>query len=248
MKEVPVGRVTPGNSVVTGRVLRGDQVAEPGLQRGPLTRGRVLVAALRLVDAEGLDALTRRRLGRELGCEAMALYRYVPDQAALLDGIIELVLDELVIPDDGPWQTQLRRGAHSFRQLALAHPHLVSLIVTRPISTPHGLRPLGAVRPVEALLTLLTGAGFTPAAALRINRLYFGFLYGHILIELQQLPGNGGGTDNLLRIGLHHLPPQEFPLLHSLATELPHYEGAAELDQGLDILLAGIELHRVKNH
>jgi AcrR family transcriptional regulator len=75
----------------------------------------VLEAALRLVDAEGLDALTRRRLGRELGCEAMALYRYVPDQAALLDGIVELVLDELVIPDEGQnWQTRLRDGAQTF--------------------------------------------------------------------------------------------------------------------------------------
>jgi hypothetical protein len=87
----------------------------------------VLTAALRLVDAEGLEALIRRRLGRELGCEAMALYRYVRDQAALLDGIVDHVLDELVIPDEGPnWQTQLRRGAHNFHWLALAHPHMVN--------------------------------------------------------------------------------------------------------------------------
>src|SRR4029453_10787655 len=131
-------------------------------------------------DAEGLAALTRRRLGRELGCEAMALYRYVPDQAALLDGIVDLVLDELVIPDEEQWQTQLWRGAHNFRHLALAHPHLVGLIVTRPISAPFGLWPLGTVRPVERVLKLLTAAGFTPAAALHVLRLYVGFLYGHI--------------------------------------------------------------------
>ena len=100
MQEIPVGSVTPRHSPVTSLVLPGNQISEPALERVPLTRGRVLVAALRLVDAEGLEALTRRRLGRELGCEAMALYRYVPDQAALLDGIVELVLDELVIPDD----------------------------------------------------------------------------------------------------------------------------------------------------
>jgi len=149
MQDIPVGSVTPRHSPATGPVLPGNQISEPAPWRGPLTRDRVLVAALRLVDAEGLDALTRRRLGRELGCEAMALYRYVPDQAALLDGIADLVLDELVIPDEGQWQTQLRHGAHNFRQLALAHPHLVSLIVTRPMSTPVGLRPLGTLRPVE---------------------------------------------------------------------------------------------------
>src|SRR3954451_19671801 len=87
---------------------------------GPLTREKVLAAALRLVDAEGLDALTRRRLGRELGRDAMTLYRYAPDQAALLDGIVELVLEELEPPDESQdWRTQLRRSAHSFRKLNL---------------------------------------------------------------------------------------------------------------------------------
>jgi len=119
--------------------------------------------------------------------------------------------------------------------------------VTRPIFTPLGLRPLGTVRPVENLLELLTGAGFTPAAALRIHRLYIGFLYGHILTELQAPPVNPEESDDLLRLGLHHLPPREFPLLRSLATELAHYDGAAELDQGLDILLAGFERHRDNN-
>ena len=248
MQENPVGSVTPRHSPVTSLVLPGNQISEPALERIPLTRERVLVAALRLVDAEGLDALTRRRLGRELGCEAMALYRYVPDQAALLDGIADLVLDELAIPDDDwPWQTQLRRGAHNFRRLAVAHPHLVSLIVSRPLSTPLGLRPLSTLRPVEHLLTLLTTAGFTPSAALHIHRLYLSILYGHILTELQASPVNPEETDDLLRLGLHHVPPREFPLLRSLATELAQYDGAAELDQGLDILFAGLEHHHDKN-
>lgn len=66
----------------------------------------------------------------------MTLYRYAPDQAALLDGIVELVLDELELPEEGQdWQTQLRRSAHSFRLLALAHPHVVNLLLTRPEAT-----------------------------------------------------------------------------------------------------------------
>jgi AcrR family transcriptional regulator len=248
MQDIPAGSATPRHSRSPGLVPLGNQTTEPALQRLPLTRDRVLEAALRLVDTEGLDALTRRRLGRELGCEAMALYRYIPDQAALLDGIVELVLDKLVIPDEGQnWQTQLRDGAHNFRQLAIAHPHLVSLIVTRPIATPLGLRPLATLRPVENQLNSLTGAGFTPTAALHIVRLYLGFLYGHILTELQHLRVSPDETDDLRRVSLQHLPPQEFPLLHSLATELANYDGAAELDQGLDILIAGLERHRHNN-
>jgi AcrR family transcriptional regulator len=210
-------------------------------QRTPLTREQVLATALRLVDEEGLDALTRRRLGQELGRDAMALYRHAPDRAALLDGIVELVLEELDIPDDGQdWQTQLSRTAHDFRRLALEHPHVVSLIVTRPLSTPLGLRPLGTLRPLERLLRVLTDAGFPPPLALRLYRLYIGFLYGHMLTELQELVADPEETSDLLRLGLHRLPPREFPLLRSLATELANYDGAAELDQGLTVLFTGL--------
>ena len=123
----------------------------PG-RRPPLTRQRVLTAALQLVDEEGLDALTRRRLGQELDRDAMALYRHAPDRSSLLDGIVELVLDELHIPDDVPdWRWQLSRTAHDFRRLCLAHPHVISLIVTRPLSTPLGLRRLASFSMTERL-------------------------------------------------------------------------------------------------
>lgn len=208
----------------------------------PLSRERVIGAALRLVDTEGLDALSRRRLAQELGRDAMALYRYAPDRASLLDGIVELVLSELDAPpdDDQDWQVQLRRGAHAFRKLALAHPHVVSLIVTRPINTPLALRPPGTLRPLEHLLGLLTSQGFEAPVALRIYRLYIGFLYGHILTELQDNVVDPDETEDLLRYGLHRLPRRDFPVLRSLAPDLARYDGAAELDIGLDILFAGL--------
>ncbi|MFL6026471.1 MAG: TetR/AcrR family transcriptional regulator C-terminal domain-containing protein [Friedmanniella sp.] len=209
--------------------------------RTPLTRERVLSTALQLVDEEGLDALTRRRLGQELGRDAMALYRYAPDRAALLDGIVELVLDRLEIPPGGQgWEDQLTRTAHEFRRLGLAHPHVVPLIVTRPLDTPLGLRPLGTLRPLERLLDVLTAAGFTPPLSLRVYRLYMGFLYGHLLTELQEVVADPEETSDLLRLGLHRLPVREFPLVRGLASELAHYDGAAELDQGLAVLFAGL--------
>ena len=221
----------------TGRATPTDRV--------PLTRQRVLATALRLVDAEGLDALTRRRLARELGRDAMTLYRYAPDQAALLDGIVELVLDELELPEEGQdWQTQLRRSAHSFRRLALAHPHVVNLLLTRPVATAFGLRPPATLRPLEHFLELLTTAGFSASEAMHIHRAYVGFLYGHLLAELQDTVVNPDETDDLLRLGLHQLPPRQFPILRSLATDLAHYDGVRELDHGLDLLLAGITATR----
>ena len=210
-------------------------------RREPLTRGRVLAAALRLVDDEGLDALTRRRLANELGRDGMALYRYAPDRDALLDGIVELVLDKLEIPEGGQdWRTQLSRTAHDFRRLALAHPHVVSLIVTRPPSTPLAMRPLGTLRPLERLLQVLTDAGFSPSAALRVYRLYIGCVYGHLLGELQEVVADPAETVHLLRLALHRLPPDEFPLLRDLASDLASYDGAVELDRSLTVLFAGI--------
>ena len=210
--------------------------------RPRLTRDRVLTAALRLVDTDGLDALTMRRLGQELDCDPMALYRYAENRAALLDGVAETVLAALVIPAEGPgWETQLRSTGHEFRRLALAHPNVVPLIVARPLSTPLGLRPVGTLRPLEQILALLTGVGFAPDQALHVYRAYFGLLNGHVLNELQEVLVDPEGTDALLRLGLDRLPPREFPHIRGLADVLlAGYDGAAELDRGLDILLDGL--------
>ena len=200
----------------------------------------MLVTALRLVDAHGLDALTMRRLGHELDRDPMTLYRHTPNRTALLDAVAELVLDQLVIPFEPDWETQLRRTAHDLRRLALAHPHVVPLLVTRPLSTPLGLRPLGTLRPLEQFLALLIGAGFAPVDALHVYRTYFSWLYGQLLTELQEVVADPDETDDLLRLGLHHLPAREFPRIRSLAGALAAYDGPAELELGLDIFLTGL--------
>jgi AcrR family transcriptional regulator len=209
--------------------------------RKRLNREVVLQAALRLVDDEGLEALSMRRLGQALDRDPMGLYRYATNRADLLDGITELVLNELAIfPQDPDWQAQLRRIAHDLRLLALRHPNVVPLLVTRPLSTPLGLRPLGTLRPLEQILGLLIEAGFAPNDALHVYRAYYGFLYGHILNELQELIVDPDENVALLRLGLHRLPPREFRHLRELAPVLADYDGETELDQGISILLTGL--------
>lgn len=214
-------------------------------RRSPLSRGIVLRAALELVDADGLEALSMRRLGHRLDRDPMALYRYAANRDALLDGLTELVLDQWVIPEaeDAPaaWQDQLRQAAHRFRSLVLQHPHLVPLLVTRPLSTPLGLRPLGALRPLEQLLAVLTRAGFGPSGALHAYRAYYGFLIGHLINELEEFVVNPDEDETGLRLGLHRLPPEDFPHLRRLASQLLDYDGEAELDQGITILLQGLQ-------
>jgi AcrR family transcriptional regulator len=208
---------------------------------GKITRDVILAAALAIIDADGADGLSMRRLARALDRDPMILYRHAPNKAALLDGVAEIVLAQLrVDPADPDWAAQLRAVARDYRALALAHPRVVPMLVTRPLATPLGLRPHGTLRPLEDILSLLTRAGYSGPEALHIYRALFGFLHGHVLNELQELVEKPDETDDLLRLGLHRLPIGEFPLLRSLAPALARYDGAAELERGLDILLAGL--------
>jgi AcrR family transcriptional regulator len=221
-----------------------------------LTREQVLVAALEIIDEHGVEALTMRRLGQALDRNPMGIYRHAADKDSLLDGVVEHVLSALVVTrkpgrdaesvdrdgddGDGDWETALRHTAHAFRRIALAHPNAVPLLVTRSVTGPLALRPLGTLRPLEELLEVFIGAGFDPHGALHATRLFTGFLYGHIQDELQQQVPDPDETDDLLRLGLHRLPITQFPRLRSLATVLATYDGAAELDEGLTIILAGL--------
>jgi AcrR family transcriptional regulator len=208
---------------------------------GKITMDVVLATALELIDRDGAEALSMRRLAAALDRDPMILYRHAPNKAALLDGVAEIVLAQLKVDcADADWAGQLRCVARDYRNLALAHPHVVPLLVTRPLATPLGLRPRGTLRPLEDVLTLLTRAGFSGPDALHIYRALFGFLHGHVLNELQELVEHPDETDDLLRLGLYRLPISEFPLLRSLAPVLARYDGAAELERGLDILLTGL--------
>jgi AcrR family transcriptional regulator len=211
-------------------------------RRPALSRQEVLATALRLIDADGVEALSMRRMGTALGRDPMRLYRFAASKDELLDGVVELVLSELKVPaaDAEHWEEVLRRTAHAYRQIALSHPHAVALLVTRPLATPLALRPPGTLRPLEDLLELLVGAGFDERGALHAYRLYMGFLQGHVLNELQERVYDPEETDDLLRLGLHRLPAREFPRLRSLASELASYDGSEELEEGLDVVIGGL--------
>jgi AcrR family transcriptional regulator len=214
----------------------------PSTERRLLTRHGVVVAALGIIDDEGVDALSMRRLGRVLGRDPMRLYRFAESKDELLDGVVELVLQDLEVPLGPPadWERALRTTARAYRHLALVHPNVVPLMVTRPLATPLALRPPGTLRPLEALLELLIGAGFTPGGALHAYRFYMGFLQGHVLNELQEQVHDPDETDDLLRLGLHRLPLREFPRLRSVAGDLAAYDGGRELEEGLDVVLGGL--------
>lgn len=206
-----------------------------------VSRSLILQCAVRIVDRDGVEGLSMRRLSEEVGRDPTVLYRHVPNKAAVLDGVVEIVLGQLQVNTADPdWATQLRTIAHDFRRLALAHPNIVPLLVTRPLATPLGQRLPGMLRPLEDVLTLLASAGFSDDEALRVYRMLFAYLHGHILTELQEVVERPEETDDVLRLGLHRLSITVFPRVRALASALGSYDGAAELDRALDILLAGL--------
>jgi hypothetical protein len=147
------------------------------------------------------------------------------NKAALRDGVAEIVLGQLRVDTADPdWTGQLCAVARDFRRLALAHPNMVPLLVTRPLATPLGWRPLGMLLPLENVLTLLTSAGVSGVDALHIYRVLFGYLHGRLLTELQEVIERPGETDDVLRLGLHRLTVTEFPQVHALASALANYE------------------------
>jgi AcrR family transcriptional regulator len=107
--------------------------AAPGQHDGQISRPVILRAALRIVDRDGVDGLSMHRLSDEVGRDPTVLYRHIPNKAALLDGVAEIVLEQLHVDTADPdWAAQLRAVAHDFRRLALEHPNMVPLLVTRP--------------------------------------------------------------------------------------------------------------------
>lgn len=206
-----------------------------------ITRAAVLAKALEIIDSHGVEGLSMRRLGEAVGRDPMVLYRHVPNKAAVLDGVVEMVFEKLSLDTTRPdWAAALRDLAHDFRDLACAHPNVVPLLVTRPLATPLGMRPQGMLRRLEDVLALLTGAGFSGVDAVLVYRALFGFLYGHVLTELQEVVERPEETDDVLRLGLHRLRISEFPHLRALAPTWAAYDGLTELDSGLDILLSGL--------
>jgi AcrR family transcriptional regulator len=227
------GAVAGGTDRATVATARDDD--------SQVSRSVILRSALSIVDRDGVEGLSMRRLSDEVRRDPTVIYRHVPNKAALLDGVAEIVLGQLRVNTTDPdWLGQLRAVAHDFRRLALTHPNVVPLLVTRPLATPLGQRPLGMLRPLEDVLTLLTSAGFSGADALHIYRVLFGYLHGHILTEIQEVIERPEETDDVLRLGLHRLSVTEFPQVRALASVLGNYDGGAELDRGLDLLLFGL--------
>ena len=162
-------------------------------RRGPLSRHRVVRAAIHYIDAHGLPDLTMRRLASTLGVEAMSLYKHVSGRDNLLDTVVEALLDDLYgDPDVQPeaaqdWRDYLRRVANGVRQVALDHPHVFPLVATRPPAAPWIRPPLRSLNWIESFLRTLESYGFGQRQSVDAYKAFTSFLLGHLLLEVAGL-------------------------------------------------------------
>ncbi len=160
-----------------------------------------------MIDAEGVEALSMRKLGLVLNRDPMGVYRHTDSRAALLDSVAELVLENLVIEPalEGDWEAALRAAAESFCSTVLAHPRMVPRLINVPLAgRPAPLSPAG-LRWLEGLLEVLAKAGFDETGASSAYRFFTGFLAGHALHEVREHDVDEGvpvAHDSALALGL----------------------------------------------
>lgn len=206
-----------------------------------LTPDRIVGAAIELVDDEGLDALSMRKLARRVGVEAMSLYHHVESKGALLDLMVEQIYGEVTVELAAEkWQDRVSGTMNGLRSALLAHPNLLPVVATRPVmsSATMGLVELG--------LATLVDAGFTLDRSRQAINVFVAFAIGHALTEVGASPMMFDGYDseavNKFRASISD---EELPLVASSIGTTPE-DRAAEFALGVQCLVEGlsIELER----
>jgi len=217
------------------------------MARVPLSRERILETAVRLADDGGIESLSMRKLARELGVEAMSLYNHVANKGALVDGIVDLVLEEIELPSDGEWDHAVRRCAISAHEAFLRHPWACALVLspsgsgTDSIDTPR-------VRYMEWLLGRLREAGFSPELAYSAYHTLDSHILGFTLWQLGHVGAvrdTGESLADLARGFVQQLG-DDYPYLAEHAEQhlAAGNDGAREFEFGLDLLLDGLRRAR----
>lgn len=201
-----------------------------------LSRERILATALHLVDSEGVEALSMRRLATALGVDPMAIYRHLPDKAAVIAGMVELVFGEFQVPTvvEGDWQSQVRAFAAAYRALVQAHPALIVYLITHIEVSAPAVLAVG-----EYLASALSQAGLAPLQVVTASNLIIDFLNGYALGESSGSMGKPGEYDNIYTL-LDTLPADRYPTMRALYGELDEATLQANAARELELILAGI--------
>jgi len=207
--------------------------------RAPLTKERVLDAAMRLADDGGIDGLSMRKLGQALGVEAMAVYYHFANKERVIDGIVDRVYQEIDVPVAGAdWKIAMRQRAFSVRDALLRHRWAIGLMESRTNPGPASLRHH------DAVIGCLRADGFDMAATATAYSLLDSYIYGFALTKMNLPFDDTSDIVELSETMLAPFPEGEYPNLMAFLTEhamLPGYDYADEFGLGLEVVLDGLE-------
>jgi AcrR family transcriptional regulator len=210
-------------------------------KRRPLSRALVLREAVAMADEDGFDALSMRHLAHRLGVEAMSIYYHVENKDALVDGMIDLIMEEIELPEPAPdWLPGNRRRAVSLHDMLTRHPWAAPLMESRQNPGPVALRYY------DAVLGSLRAGGFSIAMAAHAFAVIDAYVYGFGLQEFS-LPFDEVPIEEIATAMLEALPPDQYPHLTEMIVEhalQPGYDYGAEFEWGLDLILDGFEQRR----
>ena len=214
---------------------------EDSQPRPHLSRKRILEAAVQVMDEEGIEAVTMRRLGRELGVEAMSLYNHVDDKQAILEGICEAVMADYEFSEpSGDWVDDARAGARAWRRLLKAHPNVIPLFHDRrkPMTS------VDALKPMEGAFEILRRAGLSEQDAVHAFRAFGGFIMGFMLMETGNVYAVAGFDTSDPQQITQVLPADRLPRIVELMPYLSSGDADEDFEFGLDLLLAGLRAKR----
>ncbi len=205
--------------------------------RRPLTRDKVLAAALKMADKRGIEGLSMRNLARSLKVEAMSLYNHVENKEQILSELVDLVAGEIALPFvGGDWRSEMRHRAFSAHSALLRHPWATMLFVSRLNIGPNMLRY------VDATIGCLREAGFSYPLADHGWTALDGFIYG-FTIQKRNFPLDPAEYAAAAKGFIHMIPPERFPYLNGMSQEIidGRHDGLHDLEFGLELILDGLE-------
>jgi AcrR family transcriptional regulator len=194
-----------------------------------LSRGLIVEATLKVIDADGIAAVSMRSVARTLGVDAKSLYNHVDGKDGLLDAVAEHLLGGVALPEPtGDFAADLRAVADAFRDRALLHPEAASLVLTRQLASLAGLAP------VEALLSILRTAGCPVDEAVRLLRVLVAALIGTLLREVQAGPTFGATDADGFSQRREALERSGLPRIVEAAADLARYDRDVEYEYAVN--------------
>ena len=207
--------------------------------RAPLSRERVLSAAVTLADENGIAALTMRKLGETLGVEAMSLYNHVTNKDDVLDGMIDVVFSEIDLPSsETDWKTAMRQRAISVREVLSRHRWAIGLMESRASPGPATLEHH------DAVIGSLRNAGFSIELTAHAYSALDSYIYGFAMQEPSMPFDTPEETAEVAQAIMAQFSTGAYPHLTELAVEhvlQPGYDYANEFEFGLDLILDGLD-------